>query len=76
MRGAQRKGLRHADGPTRPPHTAYNSVMAGLDPRAAIPTEIKLHQSSRLLELTFADGSSYRLPYEFLRVYSPSADGE
>jgi DUF971 family protein len=48
--------------------------MAGLDPRAAIPTEIKLHQSSRLLELTFADGSSYRLPYEFLRVYSPSAD--
>ena len=48
--------------------------MAGLDPRAAIPTEIKLHQSSRLLELTFADGSSYRLPYEFLRVYSPSAE--
>src|SRR4029078_2546359 len=56
------------------PDTAYNSVMAGLDPRAAIPTEIKLHQSSRALELTFADGSSYRLPYEFLRVYSPSAD--
>lgn len=58
----------------RSPHTAYNSAMAGLDPRPAIPTEIKLHQSSRLLELTFADGSSYRLPYEFLRVYSPSAD--
>ncbi len=61
-------------GKARLPPPAYNSVMAGLDPRTPIPTEIKLHQSSRLLELTFADGKSFRLPYEFLRVYSPSAD--
>ncbi|MDQ6916354.1 MAG: DUF971 domain-containing protein [Pseudomonadota bacterium] len=39
-----------------------------------IPTEIKLHQTSRLMELSFADGASFRLPYEFLRVYSPSAE--
>jgi DUF971 family protein len=38
------------------------------------PTEIKLHQVSRLLELTFEGGRSYKLPYEFLRVYSPSAE--
>jgi len=38
------------------------------------PTEIKLHQESRLLEITFDDGVSFQLPYEFLRVYSPSAD--
>ncbi|MFZ5524403.1 MAG: gamma-butyrobetaine hydroxylase-like domain-containing protein [Pseudomonadota bacterium] len=38
------------------------------------PTEIKLHQQSRLLEITFDDGVSFQLPYEFLRVYSPSAD--
>ncbi len=38
------------------------------------PTEIKLHQQSRLLEITFDDGAGYRLPYEFLRVYSPSAE--
>ena len=38
------------------------------------PTEIKLHQMSKILELTFADGHAYRLPYEFLRVYSPSAE--
>jgi DUF971 family protein len=38
------------------------------------PTELKLHQHSRLLEITFDDGASYQLPYEFLRVYSPSAD--
>jgi len=38
------------------------------------PTEIKLHQQSRLLEIAFDDGVCYQLPYEYLRVYSPSAD--
>src|SRR3954465_10290461 len=38
------------------------------------PTEIKLHQKSRVLEIAFSDGHSFRLPYEFLRVYSPSAE--
>ena len=38
------------------------------------PTEIKLHQKSRVLEIAFDDGRSFRLPYEFLRVYSPSAE--
>jgi DUF971 family protein len=33
-----------------------------------------LHQKSRVLEITFADGRQFRLPYEFLRVYSPSAE--
>ncbi len=37
-------------------------------------TEIKLHQKSRLLEIAFSDGRSFRLPYEYLRVYSPSAE--
>ncbi|HEX5864618.1 MAG TPA: DUF971 domain-containing protein [Casimicrobiaceae bacterium] len=48
--------------------------MAGLESNSPIPTEIKLHQASRLMELSFANGTSFRLPYEFLRVYSPSAD--
>ncbi|MFM9967953.1 MAG: gamma-butyrobetaine hydroxylase-like domain-containing protein [Burkholderiales bacterium] len=38
------------------------------------PTEIKLHQKSRLMEVTFANGMHFSLPYEFLRVYSPSAE--
>ena len=38
------------------------------------PTEIKLHQQSRMLEITFSDEVCYQLPYEFLRVYSPSAE--
>jgi len=48
--------------------------MAWLDAHTPLPTEIKLHQASRVLEVTFANGRSFRLPYEFLRVYSPSAE--
>ncbi|HYL24843.1 MAG TPA: DUF971 domain-containing protein [Burkholderiales bacterium] len=39
-----------------------------------IPTLITLHQKSRVLEVAFSDGKSFRLPYEYLRVYSPSAE--
>ena len=38
------------------------------------PTEIKLHQKSRQMEISFADGKRVELSYEFLRVYSPSAE--
>jgi DUF971 family protein len=38
------------------------------------PSEIKLHQKSRVLEISFADGKTFRLPCEFLRVHSPSAE--
>ncbi len=38
------------------------------------PTEITLHQQSRILEIAFDDGARYKLPFEFLRVYSPSAE--
>lgn len=48
--------------------------MAGLNRNTPIPVEIKLHQTSRLMELVFSDGANFRLPYELLRVYSPSAE--
>ncbi len=41
---------------------------------APTPTEIKLHQKSRVLEVAFSDGRSFSFPYEFLRVFSPSAE--
>ena len=47
--------------------------MAGLNKNTPIPTEIRLHQQSRRLEITFDNGSNFKLPYEFLRVHSPSA---
>lgn len=39
-----------------------------------IPTEIQLHQKSRMLEIAFDDGSRFELSCEYLRVYSPSAE--
>ncbi len=38
------------------------------------PTEITLHKQSRVLEIAFDDGERYRLPCEYLRVFSPSAE--
>ena len=48
--------------------------MAGLSKHTPIPTEIKFHQKSRILEISFNDGKTFRLSCEFLRVYSPSAE--
>ena len=38
------------------------------------PTELNLHQQSRVLDVTFEDGRQYSLPCEYLRVFSPSAE--
>ena len=39
-----------------------------------IPTQIVAHQQSKVLELGYEDGRSFQLPFEFLRVHSPSAE--
>lgn len=41
---------------------------------ALIPNNITVHQQSRILELLYEDGTAFNLPFEFLRVYSPSAE--
>jgi len=48
--------------------------MSGLTHDTPIPTEIKLHQKSRLVEFAFENGERYELTYEFLRVFTPSAE--
>lgn len=48
--------------------------MAGLTRQTPTPTKIVVHQRSRLLEIHFDDGTEARLPFEFLRVHSPSAE--
>jgi len=48
--------------------------MAGLDSDTPIPTQIVLHEVSRVLELSYEDGRRFRLPFELMRVYSPSAE--
>ena len=39
-----------------------------------LPTDIKLHQQSRILEISFEDGQVFELSCEYLRVHSPSAE--
>ena len=48
--------------------------MTGLSPQTPQPTEITVHQQSRVLEIGFADGRQFRIPFELMRVYSPSAE--
>lgn len=48
--------------------------MAGLGNDTPAPTEIKLHQKSRIFEIAFADGERFELSYEYLRVFTPSAE--
>jgi len=48
--------------------------MAGIDRDTPIPSEIKLHQKSRLLELSYENGEHYTLDFEYLRVFTPSAE--
>ncbi|MBY0236826.1 DUF971 domain-containing protein [Roseateles sp. PN1] len=48
--------------------------MAGLNSSTPTPTEITVHQQSRLLEVAFSDGARFQIPFELMRVYSPSAE--
>jgi DUF971 family protein len=48
--------------------------MAGLTPQTPQPTAITVHERSRVLEVGFSDGRAFRIPFELMRVYSPSAE--
>jgi DUF971 family protein len=48
--------------------------MAGLTAETPLPTAITVHQQSRVLEVGFDDGSVFRIPFELMRIYSPSAE--
>lgn len=48
--------------------------MAGLNKDTPTPQDITVHGASRLLEIGFSDGQTFRIPFELMRVYSPSAE--
>lgn len=48
--------------------------MAGLHADSPTPTAITVHSQSRVLEVAFSDGGQFRIPFELMRVYSPSAE--
>jgi DUF971 family protein len=45
-----------------------------MDRKSPRPTDITLHQQSRMVDVTFDDGRLFSLPVEYLRVFSPSAE--
>jgi len=48
--------------------------MAGLNPQTPTPSALTVHSQSRVLEVSFSDGAEFRLPFELMRIYSPSAE--
>ncbi|WP_208511833.1 gamma-butyrobetaine hydroxylase-like domain-containing protein [Variovorax paradoxus] len=48
--------------------------MAGLQAGAPTPQSITVHGRSRVLEVGFSDGATFRIPFELMRIYSPSAE--
>jgi DUF971 family protein len=48
--------------------------MAGLDRDTPSPESITLHGASKVLEVGFSDGKTFRIPFELMRIYSPSAE--
>ena len=48
--------------------------MAGLQAGAPTPESITVHSASRVLEVGFSDGAHFRIPFELLRICSPSAE--
>lgn len=48
--------------------------MAGLTPQTPVPEALTVHSQSRVLEIRFSDGARFRIPFELMRVFSPSAE--
>ena len=48
--------------------------MAGLQTGSPTPTALTVHSQSRLLEIAFSDGANFKIPFELMRIYSPSAE--
>jgi DUF971 family protein len=48
--------------------------MAGLQADTPTPQDLTVHSKSRVLEISFSDGQTFRIPFELMRVYSPSAE--
>ena len=48
--------------------------MAGLQAKSPTPTALTVHSQSRILEIAFSDGAAFKIPFELMRIYSPSAE--
>ena len=48
--------------------------MAGLKPSSPTPEALTVHNQSKVLEVKFSDAAEFRIPFELMRIYSPSAE--
>lgn len=48
--------------------------MAGLTTGSPTPEALTVHAKSKVLEIKFSDGASFQIPFELMRIYSPSAE--
>ncbi len=48
--------------------------MAGLASGSPTPEELTVHTASKVLEISFSDGANFRIPFELMRISSPSAE--
>jgi DUF971 family protein len=48
--------------------------MAGLSKQSPTPQNLTVHSQSRVLQVSFSDGADFRIPFELMRIYSPSAE--
>ena len=48
--------------------------MAGLASGSPTPEELTVHSTSKVLEIRFSDGASFKIPFELMRISSPSAE--
>lgn len=48
--------------------------MAGLQAESPTPTLLTVHSQSRILEIAFSNGAEFKIPFELMRIYSPSAE--
>src|SRR3990167_9254824 len=49
-------------------------IMAGLQAESPTPTLLTVHNQSRILEIAFSNGAEFKIPFELMRIYSPSAE--
>jgi DUF971 family protein len=49
-------------------------AMAGLSKHSPTPQDLTVHSQSRVLQISFSDGEDFRIPFELMRIYSPSAE--
>ena len=64
----------HQECPWRADTPPELRALAGLSKHSPTPQDLTVHSQSRVLQISFSDGADFRIPFELMRIYSPSAE--